>query len=199
MAIAGLDRLFCLFWLLNESKASKVGSGRVRQTPLQCPTHTHILLVSSSPLKKSISNRIQRWTSQARMSSSTSCSVQWRTSPTTATSSSTTCSSGPSSPQTATLMDRCRTIPTWSEWRPNIYHCGTNIFNLKCPMSNISLDLKLRPNIYPCGTNICPVCVLKVTSPALYQVSQDEFGGMISAAAALPKKFGFDWWQVSMS
>merc|ERR1711971_1128338 len=27
------------------------------------------------------------------------------------------------------------------------------------------------------------------------QVSQDEFGGMISAAAALPKKFGFDWWQ----
>merc|ERR1712037_364647 len=29
------------------------------------------------------------------------------------------------------------------------------------------------------------------------QVSQDEFGGMISAAAALPKKFGFDWWQGS--
>merc|ERR1712032_1284591 len=28
-------------------------------------------------------------------------------------------------------------------------------------------------------------------------VSQDEFGGMISAAAALPKKFGFDWWQGS--
>ena len=27
-------------------------------------------------------------------------------------------------------------------------------------------------------------------------MSQDEFGGMISAAAALPKKFGFDWWQV---
>ena len=29
-----------------------------------------------------------------------------------------------------------------------------------------------------------------------YQVSEDEFGGMINAAAALPKKFGFDWWQV---
>merc|ERR1712211_225045 len=29
------------------------------------------------------------------------------------------------------------------------------------------------------------------------QVSQEEFGGMISAAAALPKKFGFDWWQGS--
>merc|ERR1712130_420087 len=29
------------------------------------------------------------------------------------------------------------------------------------------------------------------------QVSLDEFGGMISAAAALPKKFGFDWWQGS--
>ena len=28
------------------------------------------------------------------------------------------------------------------------------------------------------------------------QVSEDEFGGMINAAAALPKKFGFDWWQV---
>ena len=32
-----------------------------------------------------------------------------------------------------------------------------------------------------------------------YQVSLDEFGGMISAAAALPKKFGFDWWQVSIA
>merc|ERR1712066_1072369 len=31
------------------------------------------------------------------------------------------------------------------------------------------------------------------------QVSQDEFGGMISAAAAFPKKFGFDWWQGSPS
>ena len=30
-----------------------------------------------------------------------------------------------------------------------------------------------------------------------YQVSEDEFGGMINAAAALPKKFGFDWWQAS--
>merc|ERR1719454_552368 len=30
------------------------------------------------------------------------------------------------------------------------------------------------------------------------QVSQEEFGGMISAAAALPKKFGFDWWQGSL-
>ena len=29
----------------------------------------------------------------------------------------------------------------------------------------------------------------------IHQVSQEEFGGMISAAAALPKKFGFDWWQ----
>merc|ERR1712050_30462 len=27
------------------------------------------------------------------------------------------------------------------------------------------------------------------------QVSEEEFGGMIDAAAALPKKFGFDWWQ----
>ena len=27
-------------------------------------------------------------------------------------------------------------------------------------------------------------------------MSEDEFGGMINAAAALPKKFGFDWWQV---
>merc|ERR1712110_372468 len=31
------------------------------------------------------------------------------------------------------------------------------------------------------------------------QVSEDEFGGMINAAAALPKKFGFDWWQGSPS
>jgi len=29
------------------------------------------------------------------------------------------------------------------------------------------------------------------------QVSEEEFGGMITAAAALPKKFGFDWWQGS--
>ena len=31
------------------------------------------------------------------------------------------------------------------------------------------------------------------------QVSEDEFGGMINAAAALPKKFGFDWWQVMLN
>merc|ERR1712179_202961 len=31
------------------------------------------------------------------------------------------------------------------------------------------------------------------------QVSEEEFGGMIDAAAALPKKFGFDWWQGSSS
>merc|ERR1712080_151723 len=31
------------------------------------------------------------------------------------------------------------------------------------------------------------------------QVSEEEFGGMIEAAAALPKKFGFDWWQGSSS
>merc|ERR1711962_487026 len=31
------------------------------------------------------------------------------------------------------------------------------------------------------------------------QVSEDEFGGMINAAAALPKKFGFDWRQGSPS
>merc|ERR1712226_933133 len=30
------------------------------------------------------------------------------------------------------------------------------------------------------------------------KVSEQEFGGMISAAAALPKKFGFDWWQGSL-
>ena len=29
-------------------------------------------------------------------------------------------------------------------------------------------------------------------------MSEDEFGGMINAAAALPKKFGFDWWQVML-
>jgi Ca2+-binding EF-hand superfamily protein len=29
------------------------------------------------------------------------------------------------------------------------------------------------------------------------QVSEEEFSGMIAAAAALPKKFGFDWWQGS--
>jgi hypothetical protein len=29
------------------------------------------------------------------------------------------------------------------------------------------------------------------------QVSEDEFAKMIEAASALPKKFGFDWWQGS--
>jgi len=29
------------------------------------------------------------------------------------------------------------------------------------------------------------------------QVSEEEFSGMINAAAALPKKFGFDWWKGS--
>merc|ERR1712226_984559 len=31
------------------------------------------------------------------------------------------------------------------------------------------------------------------------KVSEQEFGGMIAAAAALPKKFGFDWWQGSIA
>lgn len=31
------------------------------------------------------------------------------------------------------------------------------------------------------------------------QVSEDEFAKMIEAASAFPKKFGFDWWQGSIS
>ena len=54
IAIAGQDRLFCLFWLLRLRIESKVGSGRVRQTP-SVSTRTHILTYSLSLLKKSIS------------------------------------------------------------------------------------------------------------------------------------------------
>merc|ERR550532_968759 len=94
----------------------------------ECPTHTHTLRTDILLLDLG-----QRWTSQARMSSFTSC----------------------------------RAV----EDQQN--DCYIELYNILL-RAFVSADCDFDG-----------------------QVSQDEFGGMISAAAALPKKFGFDWWQGS--
>merc|ERR1712112_7207 len=56
-----------------------------------------------------------------------------------------------------------------------------------------------------CQTNDCYIELYNILLRAFIsadcdfdgQVSEEEFSGMINAAAALPKKFGFDWWKGS--
>ena len=149
MGVAGQDRLFCLFW----PRALKARWGQDRSDkPPQCPAHTHTLRTDILLLDLG-----QRWTSRARMSSSTSCSGRWRTSRTTATSSSTTSCSGLSCPQTATLTARCKPHSTQSR-RIFSHSSEVTFFQLEVETQYLPLQDKYFRTLKCPRSNISPTC-----------------------------------------